>query len=232
MQDRTYLANVIAAQDVNELSTQDIHTTAAPHLIFTIEHLVGERDCVLLDRGSLQYAAEAKIDDTGHFTDALIDYASNGEEIFFEATYQDFISAFPFADDPCVERIGILVIPSAEGYRFQTLTLLDDGSLKHDPYYMFLSLEGIEAARAILDSDEYSHHIFEAMEVEYPDAPPPPGTAMAQTIKESLPVSATLATIGISFLAMKAECEETSEAPLPVLQKEHEMPKIVSLSVA
>jgi hypothetical protein len=231
VQDRTYLANIIAAKDVNELSSQDIHTTSAPHLVFTIEHMIGERDCVVIDRNSLQYAAQAKIENTQDFTDALIDYASTGEEIFFEADYSDFSAAFPFAIDASIDRIGILVIPSAEGYRFQTLTLLDDGELRHDPYYMFLPLEGVESARAIEDSDEYSHQLFEAMVVEHPDAPPTPGTPRAKIIEDSIPVSATLATIGISFLAMKSECEATSEADLPVLQQEHEMPRIVSLSV-
>ena len=231
MQEFHYLSNVIASKDINELSAEQISSTSEPHLVFSIEQICGDHECVAVARNALNYAATTRIDDTDLFSNALIEYSQTGHETFFEFDYNDFISAYPFAPAADIIRIGILVVPSIDGYRFQTLTLLDDGSLMHDPYYMFLPTAAIDAARIEQDPALYPHRIFEAMEVEFPDKIPPEGSQLEREIEKALPVSATIATIGISLLALKSEAEAASETPLPVIQKEESLPTIVSLAL-
>ncbi len=232
MSEVPYLSNVIARNDINDLSLDEINETSAPHLIFSIEQLSGNHPCVVVQADALSYAAQSSIDDTEMFSDALIEYAAHGEEVFFEMDYLDFIDAYPFQEASDIRRLGILIVPSLNGYRFQTLTLLDDGSLMHDPYYMFLPVEAIEAARTHDDSEEFSHALFTGMEVEFPGEIPEEGSVLGKKIVEALPVSATLATIAIGLLALKGESEATSEEPLPIIQSAQNAPTIVSLSIS
>jgi hypothetical protein len=227
-----YLSNVIAQHDINDLSVEEINESNSPHLIFSIEQLSGDHPCVAVQADALSYAAESRIDDTSLFADALQEYARHGEEVFFEMDYLDFIDAYPFQEAGDIRRLGILIVPSINGYRFQTLTLLDDGSLMHDPYYMFLPVEAIDTARAYETSEDFSHALYQGMEVEFPGSSPDPDSPLGKQITEAVPVSATLATIGVSLLALKGESESTSEEPLPILQSAHNAPTILSLTIS
>lgn len=232
MPENPYLTNIIASKDIKELSIEGLNSSAAPNLLFSIEQLCGEHESVVVQAGALKYAAQSNIEDSNLFSDALIDYAHIGKEVFFEADYEEFIASFPFQPDDHVRRIGIQAIPSSDGVRFQTLTYLDTGELMHDPYYMFLPTTGIEAARGKTDASSYYHELFEAMTVEFPGSLPTPGSEMAQIVDASIPISATLATIGISLLALYGQCRFGEQAEFPVLQEDRDMPTIVSLDVA
>jgi hypothetical protein len=224
-----YLSNVIAAIDITDIQN-DIEA-AAPRLIFSLDQLSGANECVVVQHSALNYAANANIEDTNLFADALVGSSVNGEEVFFEANYEEFTSAFPFKAAPDVLRIGVIVVCSHEGFRFQTVTLVDDQSVRHDPYYMFLPIEAVEAAREFHVSEEFSHHLFSSMEVEFPGARPTPGSKMEDMLTNTIPVSATLATITLSFLAMKSEMESEMQTSLPIIQNIEGLPQIVSFDI-
>jgi hypothetical protein len=226
-----FLSNVIALHDTQDLTNDQISSGNSPIPIFSIDQISGERDCVVVGHNALAYASNAHIEDTSIFTDALIQTAQFEEEIFFEADYREFISAFPFHEAEDILRIGILIVPSIEGIRFQTVTYLRDGGLLHDPYYMFLPIEAIEAARVEEKSDDYSTKIINSMVVEFPGKTPDPKSSFYDKVQKSAPISSIMAVIGISFMAIKVEIELNLENPLPVLQSIDHMPTIIALDI-
>lgn len=226
-----FLSNVIASHYIQDLTNDQIAGVNSPLLIFSIDQVSGERDCVVVGHSALVYASNARIEDVNIFTDALIETAQFEEEIFFEADYSEFISEFPFHEAEDILRIGILIVPSIEGIRFQTVTYLRDGGLLHDPYYMFLPIEAIEAARVEEKSEDYSAKIINSMVVEFPGKAPDPQSLFYDEVQKSIPASSIMAAIGISFMAIKAEIELNLEKPLPVLQSHDHMPYIIALDI-